>query len=112
MPLHRSRLRARGFNQSLELAKTLGGQLRMPVANGHLVRCRATSSQKDLPLADRQRNVRDAFAVRKKRPLPARVALLDDVVTSGSTVAELARLLKNNGVAEVHVWCVARTERG
>lgn len=112
VPLHRSRLRKRGFNQSLELGKTVARQLRLPLANNHLVRCRATSSQKDLQLDDRQRNVRGAFAIRGNDPLPASVALLDDVVTSGSTVAELARLLKNNGVTEVHVWCVARTERG
>ncbi|MGI9287883.1 MAG: ComF family protein [Pseudomonadales bacterium] len=112
VPLHRSRLRSRGFNQSLELAKTVAGQLGMPVAHHHLVRCKATSSQKDLQLNDRQRNVRDAFAIREKHPLPATVALIDDVVTSGATVAELARLLKQNGVQKVHVWCVARTERG
>ncbi len=112
VPLHRSRLRARGFNQSLELGKTVARQLRLPLANHHLVRCRATSSQKDLQLNDRQRNVGGAFAVRAKQPLPHSVALLDDVVTTGATVAELARVLKNSGVAQVHVWCVARTERG
>lgn len=111
VPLHHSRLRSRGFNQSLELAKAVADLLRLPLVNRHLVRCRATSSQKDLQLNERRRNVRDAFAIRKTRPLPATVVLLDDVVTSGATVAELARLLKNNGVAEVHVWCVARTER-
>ena len=111
VPLHRSRLRSRGFNQSLELAKTVAAQLGMPVASDYLVRCRATSSQKDLHFNDRQRNVRAAFAIRAKHSLPDKVALLDDVVTSGATVAELARLLKDNGVQEVHVWCVARTER-
>ncbi len=116
VPLHRSRLRSRGFNQSLELAKTVAGQLQLPVASDYLVRLRATSSQKDLHLDDRQRNVRAAFASRTNHVLankvPHTVALLDDVVTSGATVAELSRLLKDNGVAEVHVWCVARTERG
>lgn len=124
VPLHRSRLRSRGFNQSLELAKTVASQLRMPVVNDYLVRCRVTSSQKDLHLNERQRNVRGAFAVRTKHAVtnpvtnttpsnvPYTVALLDDVVTSGATVAELAQLLKDNGVAQVHVWCVARTERG
>ena len=132
VPLHRSRLRSRGFNQSLELAKTVGRQLRIPVANRYLLRCRATASQKDLHFKQRQHNVHAAFAVRTKHRLPTAprstvaatvpdkvpntapdtVALLDDVVTSGATVAELAQLLKDNGVAQVHVWCVARTERG
>lgn len=109
VPLHPERIRARGYNQALEIARWVARPLELPIDSGSCRRIRATVAQSDLPLDERRRNLRGAFAL--ARPLPARhVALLDDVVTSGATVAELTRMLKGAGVARVDIWSVARTE--
>lgn len=110
VPLHRQRLRQRGFNQSLELARILGRALKLPLLRGEVERLRATGSQTGLDARARGRNIRGAFAVRK--PLRYRhIAIIDDVVTTGSTVNELARVLKKAGVETVSVWSVARAPR-
>lgn len=108
MPLHPSRLRRRGFNQALEIARPLARSLGIPLSAGVCERIRNTPQQSELPAARRAANVRNAFRMRAE--LPARhVAIVDDVVTTGATVNELARLLKRNGAETVQVWAVART---
>lgn len=108
VPLHRTRLWRRGFNQSLEIARTVSARLGVPLDTTSCTRVAATAPQSGLPAAERRRNVRGAFAVRKK-PLPWRhVAVLDDVVTTGHTAAELARALKQAGAETVEVWACAR----
>lgn len=107
VPVHPGRLRERGYNQALELARPLAGALDIPLLSSSLVRTRATSPQMTLPEAARAANVRGAFAVRGA--LPEHVALVDDVLTTGATVAELARLLKRQGCARVEVWCACRS---
>jgi ComF family protein len=108
VPLHPTRLRQRGFNQALELGRVVARRLAIAVDSASLHRVRATASQADLDRRARRRNVRHAFTVR--RPIAARhVAILDDVVTTGSTVSEIARILKAAGVEEISVWAVART---
>ncbi len=107
IPLHRSRLRQRGYNQALELARDLGRALQLPVLPDGLVRARATAPMPGLDLAARRRNVRGAFAV-GPTPTPARVALIDDVMTSGATLDEAAKVLKRAGVVRVDVWVLAR----
>jgi ComF family protein len=107
MPLHRTRLRSRGFNQALELARPLARQLHIPLDHSVLVRARATSPQTDLPLAARARNVRMAFrAARDLRGL--RVAVVDDVMTTGHTAAAATAALRKAGAAAVEVWVLAR----
>lgn len=107
VPLHRSRLRQRGFNQALELARWWGRSRGVPVLPGCLVRCRATRIQSSLcSAAERRVNLSGAF--RASGPVPAHVALVDDVVTTGSTVAEAARALVEAGAKRVDVWCLAR----
>lgn len=109
VPLHPERIRARGYNQALEIARWVARALDLPLDARSCRRIRATTAQSDLPLEERRRNLRGAFAL--VRPLQARhVALLDDVVTSGATVSELTGVLKRAGVAQVDVWAVARTE--
>ncbi|WP_440279992.1 ComF family protein [Frateuria sp.] len=108
VPLHRSRLRQRGYNQSLELARPLGRALGVPVRHDGLLRARFTEAQTELDAAARRRNVRGAFALCEGLALPAHVALLDDVMTTGATLAECARVLKRAGVARVDVWALAR----
>ncbi len=105
VPLHPSRLRHRGFNQSADLARGLG----LPVAHA-LRRIRATTVQADLPAAQRHRNVRGAFAVtRRGRTLTDAVVLLvDDVSTTGATLNACAQALKEAGVREVRALTAAR----
>ena len=107
VPLHASRQRERGFNQALELARPLGKWFGLPIENSHVIRNRATSPQMGLDKQARRKNIRGAFEL--KRKLTARhVAIVDDVVTTGNTVNELATLLRRGGVERVDVWAVAR----
>lgn len=108
LPLHRSRLRRRGFDQALELARPLGSTLGLPVLDGALVRLRATQEQSTLSAVARRRNVRGAFAVRPRLPLPAHVALVDDVMTTGATLRAAAVALRQAGVQRVDAWVAAR----
>jgi ComF family protein len=108
VPLHRARLRQRGFNQALELARPLGRSLGVPVRHGLLLRARATAAQSELDAAARRRNVRGAFAVHAGAALPSHVAVLDDVMTTGATLAECVRALKRAGAQRVDVWALAR----
>jgi ComF family protein len=110
VPLHPQRLRERGFNQAAELARFAARELTVPLERGALQRLRATREQTGLHAAARARNVRRAFATSKSvRGL--RVALVDDVITTGSTVAEAAAALRGAGAQAVELWVVARTMR-
>ena len=107
VPLHNKRLRQRGFNQSIELARPVAKQTGLPLLLGHVERTRPTQAQTGLDARQRRKNIRGAFKLR--RPiLYDHVAILDDVVTTGSTVNELARVLKKAGVKRVDVWSIAR----
>lgn len=107
MPLHRTRLRSRGFNQALELARPVARRLGVTLDYSALVRQRATGPQTELPLAARARNVRGAFrAARDLRGL--RIALVDDVMTTGHTAAAAAGALRKAGADAVEVWVLAR----
>lgn len=108
VPLHAGRLRQRGYNQALELARPLARMFGIAIRADVLRRTRATSAQTELDARGRRRNVHGAFAVRDSEVLPAHVAILDDVMTTGATLAECARVLKRAGVARVDVWALAR----
>jgi ComF family protein len=104
VPLSRERLRERGYNQAVEIARALGRPLELALCS----RTRDTPAQSDLPLAERQRNVRGAFACARR--LDGRsVAVVDDVMTTGATLGELAATLKAAGAARVENWVLART---
>ena len=108
MPLARRRLRQRGFNQADLLAAVTVRALGLRRPKRLLVRTRNVAPQRTLPRAERLRNVRGAFAVR--RPLAGgRVALVDDVATTGATVRAATHALLAGGAAEVHVWVAAKT---
>lgn len=107
VPLHRQRLRQRGYNQALELARGIGSALALPVLPAALQRTRATAAQPGLDKAERRRNVRRAFAAASEA-LPARVALIDDVMTTGATLDAAAQALKRAGVTWVEAWVLAR----
>ncbi len=107
VPLHRARLRERGYNQSLELARVVARTLNVILDYRSLRRTRPTASQTGLPLDERARNVREAFALAPDFSA-RRVAIVDDVMTSGHTVNAVAKCLRGAGVEEVEVWVVAR----
>ncbi|MEO6696465.1 MAG: phosphoribosyltransferase family protein, partial [Gammaproteobacteria bacterium] len=105
--LHRARLRQRGFNQSLEIARPLARRLNIPVDYQSCERVRNTSAQSLLPAGERHKNIKGAFRV--THPIAARhVAIVDDVMTTGHTVQELAATLRKSGVRRVDVWVLAR----
>ncbi|MEL1265872.1 ComF family protein [Pseudoxanthomonas putridarboris] len=108
VPLHAGRLRQRGYDQALELAKPLARSLGLPLRAGLLRRVRATAPQSELDATARQRNMARAFAVEMEYPLPVHVALVDDVMTTGATLHAAAKALKKAGVARVDAWVCAR----
>jgi ComF family protein len=110
MPLSVQRLRERGFNQSLEIARSVAARLQVSVAISACRRIRHTPPQAALPWDERGTNIRGAFECTAAMD-GARVAVIDDVLTSGATLNELARVLLRAGAAEVTGWVVARTER-
>jgi ComF family protein len=108
MPLTRARQRERGFNQSLELAKALARATGVPVAIDGVRRVRDAAAQATLPWAERRRNMRGAFAcIRAVRGL--RIVVVDDVMTTGASLDEMARVLLAAGAASVENWVIART---
>lgn len=107
MPLHPERLRERGFNQALEIARSVAGTLQRPLLSHQLIRQRDTASQAELPFGERHRNVRGAFASTADLT-GRRLILIDDVMTTGATARECARVLKLHGASEVTVAVAAR----
>jgi len=103
VPLSAERLRRRGYNQAVEIARHLG-----KVDSGLCQRTRDAPPQIELPYAERQRNVRGAFRCTRAL-VGARVAVVDDVMTTGATLDEIARTLKAAGAVHVENWVVART---
>jgi ComF family protein len=109
IPLHATRLRRRGYDQALELARPLARQFGLPLRSELLRRCKATAPQSEQASAtDRQRNLRDAFQVPAGVSLPAHVALVDDVMTTGATLHAAAKALRRAGVPRVDAWVCAR----
>ena len=109
VPLHTRRLRERGFNQSLLLARQVSRRRSIPLNFTALHRTRETQPQTQLTGAERRKNVRGAFEVRKAEALEGkRILLIDDVFTTGATVQECASVLLGAGASEVHVLTLAR----
>jgi len=111
VPLHRTRHFARSFNQADLIARRVGVRLGMPVDGTLLTRRRRTPAQSGLDAAQRRRNVRGAFGHRARgtsRVAGRHVALVDDVMTTGTTLAECCRVLRRAGADRVSVWVAAR----
>ena len=102
VPLHPSRLKERGFNQAVELARPLGKRLKIPVRLDVCERVRATEVQSKLDAAERKKNPKAAFAVMKSVD-SKHVTILDDVVTTGTTVGVLTTTPKDSGARRVSV---------
>lgn len=108
VPLHKRRQRLRGYNQSLELARRLGNELKIKVNTNLCKRIVNTDPQSELPLKSRKENVKNAFVLNKENA-PKHIALVDDVITTGSTINEIAQLFKKAGCEHIEVWAIART---
>jgi len=109
VPLHWRRRHQRGFNQALWLARPLADHLKARLLRRALVRTRHTAQQAKLPQSQRWKNVRGAFAVKRPASVKGRhVLLVDDVMTTGATVSECARVLKQAGVTRVSVLTLTR----
>ncbi len=107
VPLHSNRYFERSFNQSIEIARHVSKQLAIPLDLTSCVRSRDTRHQISLPAKKRRNNMKRAFSVIK--PLRYRhIAIIDDVMTTGATVSDLALALKQHGTARVDVWICAR----
>jgi ComF family protein len=110
LPLHPQRLRERGFNQSQLLASRISNQLKIPLLPDACERIRNTTPQSLLPWKERDKNMRQAFSCKPDAGIRGKhVAVVDDVMTTGASIGELARALKQAGASEVSAWVVART---
>lgn len=107
VPLHWKRQFRRGFNQSVEIARPVSSALDIPIETGLVRRRFHTLPQVGLRPAQRRRNLRGVFEPSSK-PMPGSAAIIDDVITSGATVAALARCLRAAGIEHVTVWALAR----
>ncbi len=107
VPAHPQRRRKRGFNQAQDIAEHIGRTLNIPVAAGIVKRTRTSRSQRELNREQRLTNLQGAFAVCAQ--VPERVAIVDDVVTTGATVRALSSSLKNAGARDIQIWALART---
>jgi len=110
IPLHANRIRQRGYNQSFELAKALSKKLDIPSSNDYLIRTIDTKSRASIPFKARKKNIQHAFKLVKTK-VPAHIALIDDVLTTGHTANAAAKLLRKAGATRIEVWTIARTIR-
>jgi len=110
VPLHQNRYRQRGYNQSYEIALILSKALGVPCSDHYAERIIDTPRQSDLKLKQREKNIKNAFLVDDAIGQYQHIAIIDDVVTTGSTVHELTKHCLRNGVKTVDVWAIARTE--
>ena len=108
VPLHQSRLLERGYNQAFQIADIIGTRLSIAVEQEHVSRIASQASQVKLNARDRSKNLRSAFNV--TQPVTdKRIAIIDDVYTTGATTRSLASTLKKAGARSVSIWAFART---
>lgn len=112
VPLHKKRIKSRGFNQSLELARMIGKKLNIEVHRNSVKRIRDTHAQMKLPAKKRENNMKNAFVldIKKQNLKNKHVAIVDDVMTTGNTVNEVAKCVRSASAARVDVWCMARVD--
>jgi len=108
VPLYKTSLRKRGYNQASLVARELGRRLGIPVREDLIIKCRHTESQTQLNQKARIDNVEGAFSVVKSVP-GISIAVVDDVITSGATMREVGQSLQNNGYDQISVWAIAKT---
>ncbi len=110
MPMHSARQAQRGYNQAFELARPLANALQLPLERRALQRSRATQPQQGLTARQRQQNLHEAFCCSQPAQITGRdIALVDDVMTTGTSATEATRTLLRAGANSVQIWCAART---
>ncbi len=109
IPLHNKRLRMRGYNQAIEIAKPLAKQLKLPLLTDAVIRLKHTPAQTRSKAKERRLNLRNSFGCKTILPY-ASIAIVDDVITTGTTVNEVAKVLKKNGVQQVYAWSCAHSK--
>lgn len=109
IPLHRDRLKERGFNQALEIARPIAKLLKRPLETHAAIRTKATPAQATLSGEQRKKNMQSAFQIHADFSRQ-HVAVIDDVITTGSTVHEFCTVLKQKGARIIDVWCSARAQ--
>lgn len=109
IPLHTARLKQRGFNQSIEIAKPVAKAFRLPLLLTTVKRVKHTLPQASLPANARKGNIKQAFVFNGNISYK-HVAVLDDVMTTGNTMVEFCTLLKSHGIEQIDVWCCARAD--
>jgi ComF family protein len=114
VPLHNLRLRERGYNQANELSQYLSRETGIPVNHRLFCRVQDTPRQMGLSAQERRQNLRQAFALSSNADIASlkklkKIAIVDDVVTTMSTITELSKQLLKNGIEEIHIWSIART---
>ncbi len=107
VPLHHQRIRRRGFNQAVEIAKPLSKRFNIPILYDHCHRHKNTVPQTRLSANIRRRNLSGAFSAEKDLKF-THVAIVDDVMTTGQTTRQLSRLLLTRGIQKIDIWCCAR----
>lgn len=112
VPLHNTRLRERGYNQALEIARPISRLTHIPINTRFCQRIKNTQAQSLLKAGERKKNMQDAFTIPDAIPgaVPYKhVAVIDDVITTGNTMCELCKQLKRAGIEQIDVWSCART---
>ncbi|HVY53194.1 MAG TPA: ComF family protein [Gammaproteobacteria bacterium] len=110
VPLHPQRLKERGFNQALEIARPISKRLQISLVSQAVTRIKNTSAQMNLDIPHRKQNIAKAFSLRQNVK-NKHIAVIDDVMTTGHTVKELTKTLLQGGAHKVEIWCVARTKK-
>lgn len=107
VPQHKYKFFIRGFNPAYELSRQLSYLTGLPELSSYVKKIKLTKDQSSLPLKQRRKNIKQAFEI--VGPLPKHIAIIDDVMTTGETVKQLASTLRKHGVRKIDVWCLART---
>ncbi len=110
VPLHKKRICQRGYNQALEIARIVSKHISSELDYDTVYRNRDTSVQMELPAKQRHKNVQGAFSVKENATVlkNKHICIVDDVMTTGNTVNEVAKCVRNVGAKRIDVWCVAR----
>lgn len=111
IPLHYNRLKERGYNQALELTKPIAKKLKIPIDSSSAVRIKNTKAQAQLAAKERMQNIKKAFAINfDKLKHYNHIAVLDDVITTGSTANEFCSILFDYGINKIDVFCSAKAK--
>lgn len=107
VPLHLKRLRERGFNQALEIARPIAKHFSLPIDARSIKRHKQTEPQSVLPARLRTQNLNNAFST-SALFTGLTIAVIDDVITTGATITAFCKKIKQQGAAHIHVWCCAK----